>query len=154
MGKLNHLNLPEYPSFVTTRTAGSEEVFAHPEQAEILIETLLFGKDQDWYDLLSFVVMPDHLHLVIVPKSRSLSEIMKSIKGYSARKINESLDRNGPIWESGYFDYLLDGREKLLARIRYIHENPVREGLADEPQDYPYCSIKHEEELDRNEYLK
>jgi len=154
MGKLNHLNLPEYPSFVTTRTAGSEEVFAHPEQAETLIETLLFGKDQDWYDLLSFVVMPDHLHLVIVPNSRSLSEIMKSIKGYSSRKINESLDRNGPIWENGYFDYLLDGREKLLARIRYIRENPVRDGIVEDVQDYPYCSINHEEELDWNRYLK
>ena len=153
MAKLTHLDIPDYPSFVTTKTASGKEVFSSSESAEVLLDTLIYGKDKGWYKLISFVVMPDHLHLILVPEDRSLSDIIQSIKGFSAKKINTKLERKGPVWESGYYDYLLDSREKLKARIRYIRENPVREGLVDDSRDYPFSGVNYEDELDWGEYL-
>lgn len=153
MAKLTHLDLPEYPSFVTTKTTGGREVFASSRPAEILIDTIMFGKDKGWYKLISFVVMPDHLHFIVLPEDRSLSDIIQSIKGFSAKKLNEKLDRSGPIWERGFYDYLLDSREKILTRIRYIKENPVKNGLVDDYQEYPFSSVNYEDELDWSEYL-
>ena len=154
MPKLNHFDLNEYPSFVTTKTAGNVNRFSAPELAELVVESLLFGNEEDWYDLISFVVMPDHLHFIVVPGDRSLSDIVSSIKGYTAKKVNGELDRKGPVWKDGFYDYVLDTREKLVSRIQYIENNPVEAEIAENPEDYSYSGINYREELDADEYLK
>jgi REP element-mobilizing transposase RayT len=58
--------------------------------------------------------MPDHMHLIIIPKDKNISECMKSIKGYSARKVNLTSGNKGSIWQSGFYDYILDSEEKVL----------------------------------------
>jgi len=73
---------------------------------------------------------------------------MKSIKGFSARSINTVFDREGPVWQGGFYDYILDSEEKVLSRMRYIEENPVRKGLVTNPEDYGYSSIKYRAETD------
>jgi REP element-mobilizing transposase RayT len=92
--------------------------------------------------------MPDHLHLIIIPRDKNISECMKSIKGFSARKINLILGRSGSIWQSGFYDYILDSEEKALTRMRYIEETPVRKGLVLHPEDYGYSSIEYRAETD------
>jgi REP element-mobilizing transposase RayT len=103
MSKLRHIHLKEYPYVTTAVTLNREPIFADSEAANILLEAILFGKSQEWqksgvakvrsgksqewYYLLSFVIMPDHMHLIIIPKDKNISECMKSIKGYSARKV-------------------------------------------------------------------
>ena len=61
-----------------------------------------FGREQQWYYLLSFVIMPDHMHLIIIPRGKNISECMKSIKGFSARKVKYPPAELGGILE--YFD--------------------------------------------------
>jgi len=73
---------------------------------------------------------------------------MKSIKGFTAKKINEVLGCEGSIWQSGFYDYILAGEDMVLSRIRYIEENPVRKGLATNPREYKYSSAKYREETD------
>lgn len=92
--------------------------------------------------------MPDHMHLIIIPRNKDISGCMKSIKGFSARQINEMFKRRGSIWQSGFYDYILDSEEKVLSRIRYIEENPVRKGMVIRPEDYRYSSIRYREETD------
>ncbi|MGO9241305.1 MAG: transposase [Bryobacteraceae bacterium] len=82
------------------------------------------------YDLHAFVVMPNHVHILIQPLV-PLAILTKSLKGYTARRANAALGRTGlPFWQAeGYDHQVRDGRE--LAQIRrYIEENPVRAGLA------------------------
>lgn len=148
MPRLRHIYLKEYPYMITTNTANREPIFADNKAADILLEAILFGRKQHWYYLLSFVIMPDHLHLIIIPKDKNISGCMKSIKGFSSRKINETLGRQGTIWQSGFYDYILDGEDMMLARIRYIEENPVRKGLAMNLEDYKYSSARYREETD------
>jgi REP element-mobilizing transposase RayT len=92
--------------------------------------------------------MPDHMHLIIIPRGKNISECMKSIKGFSARKINSLLRRNGSIWQSGFYDYVLDSEEKVLARMRYIEDNPLRKGMVNRSEDYEYSSMKYRGETD------
>jgi REP element-mobilizing transposase RayT len=116
--------------------------------SDILLKAILFGRSQQWYYLLSFVVMPDHMHLIIIPRDKNISESMKSIKGFSARKINEVFSRRGSIWQKGFYDYILDSEEKVLSRIGYIENNPVRKGIVINSEDYKYSSIRYREETD------
>jgi putative transposase len=73
---------------------------------------------------------------------------MKSIKGFSSRRINEVLNRKGSIWQAGFYDYILDSEEMLLSRIRYVEENPVRKGIVEYAEDYKYSSARYRSETD------
>ena len=133
---------------VTTVTVGREPILKESMTADIVLDVILFGKKQHWYYLLSFVIMPDHMHLIIIPKHKNISECMKSIKGFSARRMNAVFDRRGLIWQGGFYDYILDSEEKVLSRMRYVENNPVRKGLVANPEDYGYSSIKYRAETD------
>jgi REP element-mobilizing transposase RayT len=132
----------------TTVTFNREPVFKDSKAANIVLEAILFGKRQKWYYLLSFVIMPDHIHLVLVPREKNISECMKSIKGFSSRQINELFNRKGSIWQAGFYDYILDSDEEVLSRIRYIEENPVRKGMVEYAEDYKYSSVGYRDETD------
>lgn len=90
------------------------------------------------------VVMPDHVHMIFTPlkdeqgSTYGLSEIMRSIKGVSARSINKALGRAGPVWQHESFDRLLRSYESTMAKVEYICQNPVRKGLVEKPDDYPW----------------
>jgi REP element-mobilizing transposase RayT len=62
--------------------------------------------------------MPDHLHLIIIPEDKNLSEEMKSLKGFSAREINSLFYGKGPIRQRGFYYYLLGSEEEVISRIR------------------------------------
>jgi len=140
MPRLRHIHLNEHPYMITTNTMNREPIFTDNKAADIGMDAILFGRKQQWYYLLAFVIMPDHLHLVIIPKDKNISECMKSIKGFTAKKINEVLGREGAIWQSGFYDYILNSEDMILTRIRYIEENPVRKGLVINPEEYKYSS--------------
>jgi len=91
------------------------------------------------------VVMPDHVHLILTPLTDeqrrlivSLIEIMRSIKGASARAINQRLGQRGAVWREESFDHVLRSSENLDAKIDYLLLNPVRAGLVQDWQMYPW----------------
>jgi REP element-mobilizing transposase RayT len=93
MSRLKRLNLKYYPSFITTKTINNYPIFSNPGNAEIVISTLYFGRENNWFSLITFVVMPDHLHLIIVPVRKNISQAMHSIKSFSAQEINKIINR-------------------------------------------------------------
>ncbi|MBI2413611.1 MAG: transposase [Deltaproteobacteria bacterium] len=133
---------------VTAVTHERRLVFADAAPSDILLEAVLFGRKQGWYYIFAFVIMPDHLHMIITPKDKNISECVKSIKGFSSRRINTLLSSRGSLWQRGFFDHILDTEEKVLSRIRYIEENPVRKGLVEKPEEYKYSSFRLQEETD------
>ena len=148
MPRLRHIHLNDHPYITTTVTNNREQIFKDSKAADIVLDAILFGRSQKWYYLLSFVIMPDHMHLIIIPREKNISECMKSIKGFSARKINEGFSRRGSIWQRGFYDYILDSEEMVISRIRYIEENPVRKGMVRYAEDYRYSSVRCREETD------
>ena len=91
--------------------------------------------------------------MIIVPRTKNISQIMKSIKGYSARLINLNIRNRGSIWQDGFYDYILDTQGKLLTKLEYIQNNPVKEGLTKEPELYFYSSAYRPDSTDLNVYL-
>jgi putative transposase len=140
MGSIKRLNLEYYPSFITTKTINNYPFFSEYENAEIVVSTLYFGRKNNWFNLLAFVVMPDHLHLIIIPRGKNISQAMHSIKSFSSKEINRINSRNGRIWQSSFRDFTVYAKELLLEKIAYIHDNPVRKGWVLKAERYNFSS--------------
>lgn len=98
MPKVTRLNLENYCHFVTSKTYGNAEMFSEGKTADLLIQTIFEVKEKLGFQLLAFVVMPDHIHLMVVPDKRNtISDVMRHIKGRFARKYNQvSRGMNSP----------------------------------------------------------
>jgi putative transposase len=90
-----------------------------------------------------YVIMPDHLHLfVALPAEADLSGWMKSLKN-TLSKVLRASGVKAPHWQKGYFDHLLRSDASHDAKWLYVQQNPVEEGLASMPGQWPYQGERH-----------
>jgi len=87
---------------------------------------------------LCWVVMPDHIHLLLQVGKTPLFRIVNRLKSSSARALNQEIGRSGRFWDHGFHDYALRKEEDMLEVARYIVANPIRAGLTRRYGDYPY----------------
>jgi REP element-mobilizing transposase RayT len=99
------------------------------ENAAIVANALRHFHD-DRYLLRSFVIMPNHVHVLFRPgKPHALSKIVKSWKGYTAKRLNQKLGRSGNLWQREYWDRLIRDENHLQHVLDYIRLNPVKAKL-------------------------
>ena len=111
-----------------------------PEVAEAVVETLHYCQcSLAYFELDSFVVMPNHVHLLVNPHV-SPTILLRSLKSYSARQANRLIGRSGPFWQRESYDHVVRNEKELCGIRAYIENNPVRALLARKPGDYPYSS--------------
>jgi len=105
------------------------------------VENALLHFDGVRYHLRSWVVMPNHIHFLATPlMDYTLSQIMHSLKSYTAQKANRMLGRKGQFWMEDYFDrYIRDGVH-YKKTIAYIENNPVKAGLCSRPEEWRFSS--------------
>lgn len=90
--------------------------------------------------LEAYVVMPDHVHILFVLDSRrSLSATIGALKTFTAFRINRLTGRTGTFWNPGFHDHLIRCETDFARHFDYILENPVRAGLVQNINDYPFC---------------
>jgi putative transposase len=92
-------------------------------------------------DVPHHTIMPNHWHALIVPRSdceRSLPEIMKRLKGRTAKQVRSLAGGSGPVWQREWFDRWIRDAAEWERTVTYIHENPVKAGLAPRWQDHPW----------------
>jgi REP element-mobilizing transposase RayT len=87
---------------------------------------------------LCWVVMPDHLHLLLQLGKSDLSVVVRQLKSRSALELNREIGRSGPFWFPGFHDHALRSEEDMKGVARYIVSNPLRAGLVKRVADYPY----------------
>ena len=118
-------------------------VFRHASCAKIMEETLQFH-DGERYRLLSWVVMPNHVHALIEQNpGSSLSAIVQSWKRHTARQINLLSGKTGEtLWHRDYWDRYIRDEAHLTAVRKYIENNPVSARLAERPEDWPWGSAR------------
>jgi len=137
--RLPHYQKDYHPLFVTFTTDHRWQL--PPAARDIVLECCLKENGQK-VELHAAVVMPDHVHLIYSPLRRedgwsyTLPEIMKAIKGRSAREINVALKRSGPVWQEEFFDHVLRSNDSLVDRVDYVCYNPVRAGLVKTEAEY------------------
>ncbi|WP_222846979.1 transposase [Pontiella desulfatans] len=102
-----------------------------PSTAAIVANALLHF-DRERYELESYVVMPNHVHVLFRPlEKHKLEDIIKSWKGFTAREINKVLGTRGTLWQSDYWDRLIRNERHLFKCREYIRKNPIKAKLCE-----------------------
>ena len=110
------------------------------------VEETLRADDGRAYRLRAWVVMPNHIHLVVDVQDLPLSKLLNLWKGRSARAANLRLGRVEHFWEREYFDTLIRDAAHLNRAIRYTENNPVKAGLIGQPKDWRWSSAWRRDE--------
>jgi putative transposase len=108
--------------------------------ATLVVDSLLQGADLGRYDIGAFAVMANHVHVLLFPRIL-LPQLMKSLKGYTAREANRLLGRTGqPFWQRGSYDHWVRSEEEWRRIAAYIENNPIKAGLVSRAEDYRWAS--------------
>jgi putative transposase len=123
-------------AFVTSATDQRRPIFQVDRVASLFVETLLHYRTLGHYKLHGYVVMPDHIHLLLTPQGITLARAVALIKtGFSYR-----LDSDLPVWEPGFTGYSIASLHDLEIVRAYLYQLPVRADLSPTPELYPYSS--------------
>jgi len=106
-----------------------------------MVQNALLKFDNLRYRLFSWVVMPNHVHCLMTRfEQYELSDILHSLKSFTAHEANKMLSRDGQFWIEEYFDRYIRNQEHFNGTVRYIENNPVKAGLCRNAEDWPYSS--------------
>ena len=140
-GRVAH---PSRAYLLTTVTSRREPLFRDLFLGRLVVREMRRLHEAGRVVSLTWEVMPDHLHwLVQLPSELGLNregylgDIMKALKGRSAREINRATGRRGPLWQKAFHDHAVRDGEDIKPLARYVVANPVRAGLVDRVEDYP-----------------
>ena len=156
---LPHVDLIGYYQFVTFRTHDSiddylkrvrnEDISSREKEYKIdqyidlstkgcylngdvleYLKEFFISKDKSFYDLVSFTVMPNHVH-ILFKQNEELQKIMKILKGSTSFNINKILERKGTFWEENYYDKVIRDEAHFDTVYEYIKNNPIKAELKD-----------------------
>ena len=92
------------------------------------------------FQLHDFVVMPDHVHLLItVGGDMTIERAMQFVKGGFSFRLRKESGYLREVWQRGFSEVRVDDRASFLRYRDYIAQNPVKAGLVDSPEEFPYC---------------
>ncbi len=148
--------------FITCTIVAWIPVFTNKKYANIITEALSFYRSKEKLKLFAYVVMDNHIHLIISSndtvslmknfKSFTASELLKTVGAdnkdwllnqfsyYKKRYKNESKYQ---VWQEGFHPKMITDPEILRQKIEYIHNNPVKRGMVIKPEDWVYSSAKN-----------
>ena len=88
-----------------------------------------------------YVIMPEHVHLLVSePERETLAVALKSLKQGVARRL---IGGGEHFWQKRYYDFNVRNSRQFIEKLRYIHRNPVKRGLCERPEDWPWSSFRH-----------
>ncbi|MCX6996798.1 MAG: alanine--tRNA ligase-related protein [Kiritimatiellaeota bacterium] len=143
--RLPHFERPWAKYHITFATADRRQLSERAR--DIVLESLLHLHRERRYQMYAACIMPEHVHLLIEPQIRaqsenvkpvfwSLSEIMHSIKSFTAHEINKAEGKSGIVWEKESMDRMIRSDADLSEKFHYICANPWQAGVADPAEDY------------------
>ena len=119
-----------------------------PKIAELVVRSIFKGTELGHYELGAFVVMSNHVHLLIMPRIPP-EQLLRSLKGATAREANRILGRIGEsFWQKESYDHWVRNRAEYERIRAYIENNPVKAGLVNSPEEYRWSSASVEKSLD------
>jgi putative transposase len=136
---VNILN-PSRTFFATTGTSMGMRVLQSERNANLLIDVLRSLVAEHKFEVHDFVVMPDHLHLLLsVHNEMTIEKAMQLIKGRFSYRLKHEFGYLGEVWHRGFTEEQVMDRESFEKHSEYIAENPVKARLALAADNYPFC---------------
>lgn len=151
--------------FITTTAMNWEPVFSFGnEYNDIVINSMKHLLNEHRSELVSYVIMPTHLHLIpFMMRSESISDLMRDLKKYTSTKIRQLLERDQrfdiierlkanakgyrdqkfKLWMDRFDDVYIYSEKVLRTKVNYIHNNPVKAGLVSSPEEWKYSSARN-----------
>jgi putative transposase len=131
---------------VTSTTSDRQGHFRNERWARLFLDTLYRYRNSA-YQLHEFVIMPDHIHILITPLT-NLEKAVQFIKGGFSYRAKKDLGWNGEVWQKGFSDHRIRDARDYSEHIQYIRQNPVRARLCGTAEEFPYSSAHVGFELD------
>ncbi|RYY49205.1 MAG: transposase [Chitinophagaceae bacterium] len=153
------------PHFITFSVVGWVDVFTRELYREIILESMAYCQQQKGMILHAWVIMSNHVHLILSSMTNEIHHIVRDFKKYTSKKIIATVENNPEesrkewmmnmfryaasgnnnnkefqFWKQGYHPVELDTNQKVRQRLDYVHNNPVKAGFVWEPSDYKYSS--------------
>ena len=161
---IQHFHIEGHVYYVTTVVYGRLPIFTRPTYVVALIDSLNFYRFKLAFKLLGYVIMHDHAHLMIWPQgSATISDIMRDYKKFTSGRIIRQTEAEGnrdwlaafceagkntgrsdhKVWQDDFWDENVYTEHFLRQKLNYMHRNPVRAGLVEQPEQYPYSSYRN-----------
>ena len=158
--------------YVTFQIVRWIDIFTRQIYRDIVIESLRFCQQNKGLEIYAFVIMSNHVHLLIRSEIGKLSDTIREFKSFTAKKILESINMEAESrreWMLNLFEFsakqhkrnekyqvwthenhaeIVYGNQFMDSKINYIHENPVRAGIVEKQEDYFYSSARNYAGLD------
>jgi len=152
--------------YVTFQIVGWIDLFTRKVYRDIIIDSLKFCQQNKGLEIYAFVVMSNHIHMLISSNTGRLSETIKEFKSYAAKQILKEIElgtESRREWMLNLFEFAAKKHKRnekyqvwthdnhpeqiysekfILQKIHYIHDNPVRAGIVEKPEDYLYSSAR------------
>ena len=135
--------LPGTAYHITQRGSGHRPTFFTSQDRRVYLDLVRTNLADTGLHLLSYCLMSNHVHLVAQPDAAdSLAVLFRRVHGRYAQYLNARRRRSGHLWQNRFFSCPLASDAHLWTALRYVERNPVRAGLADRPEAYPWSSAR------------
>ena len=127
--------------FVTFSTWQRRRLFVVENYVRLFLKTLYRYRREGRYQLHAFVIMSEHVHLLLTPaQTVTLEHAVQLIKGGYSHALGTLFGRKREIWQRGFTDHRIRDNRDFIHHQNYIHQNPVEQRLVNNPREYRYCS--------------
>lgn len=148
-----------YLHFITTSCYQRQPLLSSPQNRDLILRVLEQVRRRYQFVVVGYVVMPEHIHLLVSePERGNPSIVMQALKQSFARRLLRRLRTRpsnrqaslfdtalaeGHIWQRRFYDFVVRTAHKRVEKLRYMHRNPVKRGLVLEPQKWRWSSYRH-----------
>ncbi len=140
MARMARVVVPGVPHHVVQRGNRSQRVFFDEPDREFYLERLRDLSEVASMDVLAYCLMDNHTHLIVVPRAEEdLARVVGDLHQFYSRRTNFKRRWRGYLWQGRFFSCPLSDRH-LYAALRYVELNPVRAGIVERPELYPWSS--------------
>jgi putative transposase len=141
MARLPRFGIPGQPQHLIVRGNNREAIFYAEADYEFYLDKLKQACEKHRCDLHAYVLMTNHVHLLITPQTNnSLAKALQMIGRYYVQYFNFTYQQTGTLFEGRYKATVIDSEHYLLSCYRYIELNPVRAAMVMHPGEYPWSS--------------
>ena len=141
MSRLRRYPLPGHAYFITNVTYSRKRILL--DHVNLLMQSFKDIEQRSRYDMIAWVILPDHFHVIIDPLEQNISSILQRVKMSFGSLYRQHVHiKSGRVWQHRFWDHIIRNNDDMNRHIDYIHYNPVKHGYAEKPFDWRYSSIQ------------